>query len=183
MSIVDRPYEESYPPSLWDGSTPDPSITSLAPNTGVAGAGPFSVGVTGARFIPTSVVEADQAAVPTTYVSATQLTAELDPQTAGSLSITVRNGGSGGEESNAVTFTVTAAEDPEPDPTGGTVRTLPGDVAYFTVAQVQAWVDEHPHLAADVLLHEQARGADARSTLVTWLQGFIESHDGEDPEA
>jgi hypothetical protein len=113
VSIADRPYEDSYPPSLWDGSTPDPSITSLAPNTGVAGAGPFTVGVTGMRFTLTSVVEADQVAVPTTYVSATQLTAELDPQTAGSLSITVRNGGAGGEESNAVLFTVTPADEPE----------------------------------------------------------------------
>lgn len=179
MSIVDRPYEESYPPSLW-GVFPDPDLTSVAPNTAVAGSGPLQLTVTGSKFTAASVVEVDQAALPTVYVSTSRLTATYDPVTAGAKAVTVRTGGPGGEESNSVPFTVTATEDPEPDPT---VRELPGDVAYFTVAAVQAWVDEHAHLAADVLLHEQARGADARSTLVTWLQGFIESHDGEDPEA
>lgn len=180
MSMTERtgPYEDSYPPSLWGGGgIPDPTITVLAPNTGVAGGGPYTVQVDGTRFVASSVVEAAQAPLPTTYVSATRLTATYSPSAEGAVPFTVRSGGAGGEESNAVTFTVTAAQG---EPTGEPVRELPGDVAYFTVAQVQAWVDEHQHLAADVLVHEQARGADARSTLVTWLQGFIESHDGDD---
>lgn len=57
---------------------------------------------------------------------------------------------------------------------------LPGEPGAFTVAEVRSWVDDHPHLAADVLAHERARGAAARSTLVEWLEGFVESHDGDD---
>jgi len=63
-------------------------------------------------------------------------------------------------------------DDPEGD------EELPAGVAGFTVAQVQEWVDANPHAAADVLAHERARGAAARSTLIDWLEGFVESHDG-----
>ena len=57
---------------------------------------------------------------------------------------------------------------PEPDPT-----TDPG---MFTVAEIQAWVDDHPDLADEVLASEQARPA-PRTTLVDWLQGFISHRD------
>jgi hypothetical protein len=179
MSIIDQPYQESYPPSLWGGGggAGDPAISSLAPSTLPASAGATAITVTGARFVSGSVVEVNQAPVTTTYVSATQLTATFDPTVAGTVTFTVRNPND--EESNGQPFVVTAGAEEEPEPE---VRELPGDVAYFTVAQVQAWVDAHEHLAADVLVHEEARGSEARVTLVTWLQGFIESHDGEDPE-
>ncbi len=65
----------------------------------------------------------------------------------------------------------------EPDPEA---TDLPGGVASHTIAQIEEWVDENPHLAADVLAHERARGSSARVTLVDWLQGFVESHDGVD---
>ena len=57
---------------------------------------------------------------------------------------------------------------------------LPGGVASHTIAQIEEWVDEYPHLAADVLAHERARGSSARRTLLDWLEGFVESHDGTD---
>lgn len=177
MSMTEHRYDESYPPSLWGGGggSGDPAVTTLTPATLPASAGATAITVRGSRFVAGSVVEVNQAPVTTAYVSATQLTATYDPTVAGTVQFTVRNPNA--EESNSVPFVVTAGVEEEP-----TVRELPGDVAYFTVAQVQAWVDAHAHLAADVLLHEEARGADARSTLVTWLQGFIESHDGADPE-
>jgi IPT/TIG domain-containing protein len=98
-------YDESYPPSLW--TIPDPSITTLTPATAVAGSGPFTVTVTGTNFIQGSQIEIDQVGVPTAYVSATSLTTSYSPSAPGTHQFTVRNGGAGGEESNARTFTVT----------------------------------------------------------------------------
>lgn len=66
----------------------------------------------------------------------------------------------------------------EPPPTEET--DLPGGVAAHTIAQIEEWVDEYPHLAADVLAHERARGSSARITLLDWLEGFVEAHDGVD---
>jgi hypothetical protein len=109
-------YDESYPPSIYAPPVPpvpDPTITTLAPSTAVAGSGPVTVTVTGTNFLADSVVEADQAALVTTFVSATSLTASYDPATAGTVRFTVRNGGAGGEESNGSDFVVTVAEEPE----------------------------------------------------------------------
>jgi hypothetical protein len=104
-------YDQSYPPSVLNPvpPVPDPSITSLSPNTAVAGSGPVTVTVTGTDFLSDSVIEIDQAAVATTFVSATGLTTSYDPLIAGTKQFTVRNGGSGGEESNASAFIVTSS--------------------------------------------------------------------------
>lgn len=88
------------------GPEPDPSITSLSPNTASAAAGAVTVTVTGTNFVSGSKIEIDQAAVPTTYVSATSLTTSYDPTTEGAKQFTVRNPND--EESNSVAFTVTA---------------------------------------------------------------------------
>jgi hypothetical protein len=166
VSIVDRPYDESYPPSLWLG--PDPQITTLTPNTGSAAAGPITVTVTGTDFDASSVVEIQQVAQPTTYVSATQLTVSYDPTAAGTVMFTVRRGS---QESNSVPFVATAL-----------------DVGTMSVADVRAWVDDHPEEADEVLAEEQAR-EHPRVTLIDWLQGFIahrdddEADDIEDTEA
>lgn len=96
--------------ALFGGGTtppadPDPTISTLAPATGVVGT-PVSVTVTGTNFVSGSVVEVNGAAAPTTFVSATQLTASYTPATAGTKQVTVRNP-SGMESGNKV-FTVTA---------------------------------------------------------------------------
>jgi hypothetical protein len=93
----------------------DPTITTLAPPTGSAAGGAISITVTGTNFWPGSVVEIDQVAQPTTYVSATSLTTSYDPTTAGTRTFTVRNPND--EESNSVSFVVgavaTADEEPQ----------------------------------------------------------------------
>lgn len=164
MSIVDRPYEESYPPSLWGGGggPDDPHIDTLAPATGSAAAGPIAITVTGVRFEDGAEVEFNQVAAPTTYVSATTLTTSYDPSAAGTVQVTVRNPND--EESNSVAFLVT---------------TLQADPGAVTVAQAQQWVDEHPELADEVLEAELARGDAARVTLLDWLRGFIAHRDDE----
>lgn len=64
-----------------------------------------------------------------------------------------------------------------------TTYVLPPDVAHFTIAQIQQWVDDHADQADEILTNEQARGDDARVTLVTWLQGFISQRDeGIEPD-
>ena len=83
---------------------PDPNITTLTPNTVAASAGPTTVTVAGTNFAQSAVIEVDQTPVPTTYVSATQLTTSFDPTTAGTKQFTVRQDP---HESNSVPFTVT----------------------------------------------------------------------------
>ena len=51
------------------------------------------------------------------------------------------------------------------------------DVAGSTIPVVEAWVDDHPEFADEVLAIEEARGDAARSTLVDWLHGFIAHRD------
>lgn len=85
----------------------DPNITSLTPDTAAISEGDATVTVNGTNFDSDSVVEVDQVAVSTTYVSATELTATfVAPGEAGTVSVTVRNP-TGEQESNATTFTWT----------------------------------------------------------------------------
>lgn len=159
MSVdLDRYYDESYPPSLWQSG-----VTNVAPSTAIVGAAPFTLTVTGTGFTDQSVVSFDGDARPTTFVDETELTATVASPVgpARTVAVTVSTGGS-------ASFTITA--------TGGlqTPRESPAD---FTIAEIQAWVDENPDSADEVLAAEQSRGAQARVTLVDWLQGFISHRD------
>jgi hypothetical protein len=49
----------------------------------------------------------------------------------------------------------------------------------FSVADIKEWVDQHADQADEVLDAERSRPS-PRTTLVDWLEGFIESHDGPD---
>ena|SRR6478735_283836 len=98
-------YDSSYPPSIFGPPVVvDPSITALLPTTVSAAAGPTTVQVNGTNFEAGSVIEIDQVAVPTTFVSATRLTTSYDPSVAGTVAFTVRNVND--EESNSVSFVV-----------------------------------------------------------------------------
>ena len=92
-------YEASYPPFLWQ---PPPVLATLDPTSGDLGAA-TTLTVTGTGFVLSSVVYAGEQALPTTYVSDTELTAVATPATPGDVAITVRNGP---RASNAATFTV-----------------------------------------------------------------------------
>lgn len=83
----------------------DPGITSLAPAAGVVDQ-LATVTVTGDGYVSGSTVEADGAALPTTFVDATHLTADITPTTAGTVQFTVRNPDD--MESNGMAFAVTA---------------------------------------------------------------------------
>lgn len=109
-------YDASYPPSIL--GEPDPRITALTPNTMGAAGGAATITVTGSGFTPTSVVEINQAAQTTTYVSATSLTVSYNPSVAGPVSFTVREGEG---ESNSFPFNVSALSE-EPAATNGPAR-------------------------------------------------------------
>jgi len=55
---------------------------------------------------------------------------------------------------------------------------LPGHPETASIPVVEAFANANPHLAADLLAHERARGAQARVTLVAWLEAFVDAHDG-----
>jgi len=92
-----------------DGSEPtlDPHIDSLVPDTSVVGV-EVTIHVHGHNFAPDAVVEADQAPLPTVYVSASELTVTGTPIVDGASEVTVRNVAFA-TESNSVTYTVTTA--------------------------------------------------------------------------
>src|SRR3954470_14582674 len=119
---IDAVYSASYPPSILSG-VPDPHIDTLSPTSGSAAGGAFVVTVTGTDFEPSSVIEINQVAVPTTYVSATQVTTSFDPTVVGTVQFTVRN--TSGQESNSVPFTVGAL--------------TAANVASRTTAEVKTW--------------------------------------------
>ena len=90
-------------------ANPLPALTSLEPSSVAAGSSPFTLIVTGSAFVPASVVDWNGAALATTYVSATQLTAlvpALDLGSAGAATVTVTTPAPGGGTSNASTFTI-----------------------------------------------------------------------------
>lgn len=89
-------------------------LTALTPNTKVAGSGAFRLTVTGTGFSGGSVVNWNGIARPTTFGSASQLTAAIpasDVATVGVAKVTISDDGT---SSNAVDFTITAAPNPVP---------------------------------------------------------------------
>ena len=95
---------------------PAPTITSVSPNSVLAGAG-SALMVNGANFVPSSVINFNGVAKTTSFVSTTQLTASIlasDVSTAGAYPVTVTNPSPGGGTSNPQTFTATTPPPPLP---------------------------------------------------------------------
>ena len=91
---------------------PAPTITTISPNTAVAGGAAFTLTITGTNFVAASTVSFGGAAPATTIVTSTQLTAAIPASSivsTGTLSVTVTNPAPGGGTSNPLSFTVTSA--------------------------------------------------------------------------
>jgi len=168
-----RPYRRGYttlPHGVWGDSWElTPTLTSLVPNTSVVNVAQ-TVQLNGTNFMPYSHIEIDGVDVPVTYVSSTRLTYSTTPTVVGTKSVHVNNDDPavpGHEASNSLPYIVTATvvEDEH--------VTSPQN---FTIPDIEAWVDDHPDLADEVLAAEEARPT-PRVTLVTWLQGFISDRD------
>ncbi len=93
---------------------PAPMITTISPNSAVAGGVPFTLTINGTNFVVGSIVNFDGTARTTTFLSATQLTAAIPAvaiASAGTVAVSVTNPGG---SSNAVNFTITSAPNPVP---------------------------------------------------------------------
>jgi uncharacterized protein (TIGR03437 family) len=132
-------------------SNPTPSLTSLNPNAANAGSAAFALTVNGASFLNASIVQWNGANRPTTFVSATQLTAAIpasDLAAAGTANVTVVNPAPGGGASNALSFAINQPPNPQPllmalSPSaataGGAALTLTVNGASFINASVVRW--------------------------------------------
>jgi hypothetical protein len=90
-------------------SNPTPVITTLSPTSASVGGAQFTLTVNGSGFVSTSVVNFNNNAKTTTFVSATQLTATIlasDIASTGTPPVTVTSPTPGGGTSNSVTFNV-----------------------------------------------------------------------------
>jgi succinate dehydrogenase/fumarate reductase flavoprotein subunit len=72
----------------------NPALTTIAPTTSVHGTGAITMTATGTNFTPLSKIALNGVVQPTTFVSATSITALVTPPaTAGSVAVTVMTGG------------------------------------------------------------------------------------------
>ena len=102
----------NHPPS---GSNPTPTITSISPSSSTVGGPAFTLTINGTNFVAASMVNFNGTAPPTTFVSATQLTAAIPASavaSAGSAAVTVANPAPGGGTSNAVNFSIASGTNP-----------------------------------------------------------------------
>jgi Tol biopolymer transport system component len=105
-------------------NNPTPAVTQIVPDHATEGDAGFSLAVDGTGFVATSEVLWDGNARPTTFVSATRLTANIlasDLAARGTAQVEVRNPAPGGGTSNALTFTI----DPPVVPTPGITSITP----------------------------------------------------------
>jgi hypothetical protein len=117
---------------------PQPAIGGISPAFTNAGGTVLPLTVNGSGFIATSTVYWGASALTTTYVSATQLTAQVpaaDIATAGTIAITVQSPAPGGGTSNAWQFEVDSASSGAfaPTITSTTETVVAGSTASYPV--------------------------------------------------
>ena len=92
-------------------SNPTPTITTISPNTTVAGGAAFTLTINGTNFVAASTVNFGGSAPAITFVSSTQLTAAIPAASiasTGTPAVTVTNPAPGGGTSKAISFTITS---------------------------------------------------------------------------
>ena len=90
------------------GSNPTPTITTISPNSTVAGGAAFTLTINGTNFVAASMVNFGGSTPATTFVNSTQLTAAIAASSiasTGMLAVTVTNPAPGGGTSKAINFT------------------------------------------------------------------------------
>jgi len=115
---------------------PLPQLTSLNPATAVQGSSGFTLTVNGAGFVDGAVVRWDGQNRTTTFVSATQLTAQIsagDLAGAGTATVTVVNPSPGGGISGSISFAITSPANPAPTLTALSPTSVISGGAPFTL--------------------------------------------------
>lgn len=90
-------------------NNPTPTLTSLSQTSATTGSAAFTLTVTGTNFVSTSKVQWQGSERPTTFISASQLTATIpaaDLANGGTTDVTVFNPGPGGGLTNTLPFTI-----------------------------------------------------------------------------
>jgi hypothetical protein len=95
--------------TLWN---PSPTLGSVSPQSFATGA--FTLTINGSNFVNGAQVLFAGAALSTTFVSATKLTATGSAPTAGTFAVTVQNPNPGASQSNSVNVQVTSNVPPPP---------------------------------------------------------------------
>jgi hypothetical protein len=155
-------------------NNPLPVITSLAPGSAVAGEAGFSLTVNGTSFVNGAKVRFNGSDRPTTFVSATQLTAQItaaDIQTGGPASVTVFNPSPGGGQSVPASFTINNplptlnAVSPTSAVVGGAGFTLTVNGGHFVNGAVVKWngSDRVTNFVSNSQLTAQITAADIQS--------------------
>ncbi|MFM8395041.1 MAG: hypothetical protein ACKOB4_14065, partial [Acidobacteriota bacterium] len=96
---------------------PLPQLTSLTPSTVVQGGAAFTLTINGTGFVNGAIVRWDAQNRTTSFVSSTQLTAQImagDIAGAGTAAVTVVNPTPGGGISNTLTVSITSSSNPVP---------------------------------------------------------------------
>jgi hypothetical protein len=91
---------------------PMPTLSGVTPNSAIAGSAALTLTASGTGFVSDSVVVWNSAALTTTYVSSTSLTAQIpasDLSSPGSASITIQNPTPGGGTSAGLTFNISTS--------------------------------------------------------------------------
>jgi fibronectin type 3 domain-containing protein len=121
-------------------ANPLPVINSMSPAINNVGGAAFTLTVNGSEYIPGSIVFWGTLALPTQYVSATQLTASVsaaDIAVAGTMNIAVQTPMPGGGTSNALQYAVEPAQsvsNPIPIITTATATVSAGTPASYPVS-------------------------------------------------
>jgi YVTN family beta-propeller protein len=103
--------QSSINQSTSSGSNPTPTITTISPNSTVAGSAAFTLTINGTNFVGASMVNFGGSATATTFVNSTQLTAAIPAASiasTGTPAVTVTNPAPGGGTSKAINFTITS---------------------------------------------------------------------------
>lgn len=90
---------------------PTPAITTISPNSAVAGGAAFTLTINGTDFVTASMVTFGGSASATTFVNSTQLTAAIPAASiasTGRLAVRVINPAPGGGTSNVINFSITS---------------------------------------------------------------------------
>ena len=119
------------------GTNPLPVLSSIAPNTAVAGSSSFTLTVNGSGFVNGSTINWNGASYTTVFISAAQLTASIPAAgivLAGTVPVTVFTPTPGGGSSISINFIITAANNPAPTANALTPNNATAGGGQFTLA-------------------------------------------------
>jgi len=152
---------------------PAPTITTISPNSGVAGGAAFPLTIYGTNFVAGSTVNFGGSAPATTFVNSTQLTAAIPAASiasTGTPAVTVTNPAPGSRTSNAVDFTVISSSSTVPTLSSMYPSCVPAGEQFVDSINNQLEVGGQNFVASSVV---RWSGTDLPTTLESGSNGTI----------